>query len=102
MSGIGFGEVVFGIEHQGIVGFCVVGFEFSQDGSELVARVNALVENICKGASLFDCDEEETIEVVNGCFMLREDEEGASFGIDARVESGSVFESARNGETDVD
>ena len=57
----------------------------------MVARVDALVEDVGKRSTLLCSDEEESLGIVNGSLMFGEDDERATLDIDSGIESRSIF-----------
>lgn len=53
MSGIGFGKIAFGVEHERVVGSSCIRFKFGEDRSKLIAGVNVLIENVGEWAADF-------------------------------------------------
>ena len=52
VSGVRFGKVAFGVEHEGVVGPGIGGLHLRKDGGELITGVNRLVEDVGEGTAL--------------------------------------------------
>lgn len=101
MCGVGLGDAALQIKHECIVNASSIRFQLGENGSELVARVNVLVEHVSGWATERGSDQRDTCLVVDGCFVLSEDDEGAAELIDAWVQAAGVLEASRQREADV-
>jgi hypothetical protein len=102
VGGVGLGEVALGVEHEGVIGSGGGRFHLGEDGGELIAAVDVLVEDVGEGAPGGRGVEDEARLVVDGSLVLGEDEERTAVGVDTRIESGGVFDASRDGEANVD
>lgn len=57
MSGVGLGEITESVQHKGVVSTGIIGFDLGENGGELIAGMDRLIENIGEGAPGFDGDE---------------------------------------------
>ena len=102
MGGVGLGDVTVIVEHEGIVDAGGIGLDLGEDGIDEIAGMDILVDAIGRDAPDAGGDEPDAAFVVDGWFVFGEYDQGWTVGIEASIHSASIFESAAQGQTDMD